>query len=273
MKWVAAILMIINVAVFLSAGTRSENIQPYKNGINPDVNKQGMLLLSETNEVVTQSDNDVVTGIDGIVESPEIVSKAALVQNAVGSLEIKNIETTNGNGEANNSSDTEGTEVLTTGQTEDSKVALACLRIGPFKSESTWRTATNWAKEQEIEFQTVSTQSRELHAVRIYLGPFTSAATTEAVIKNLKEKELDYFVYETTTGAKRISLGYFTQEKLAAQYLERLESIDAPANSEPEYRTLGPLNWMEISVEPTQQELLNKHNWGDSSINVSHFDC
>lgn len=47
MRWIAALLMIINVTVYLSAGGHQVVIDETKSISRPDVNKEGMLLLSE----------------------------------------------------------------------------------------------------------------------------------------------------------------------------------------------------------------------------------
>ena len=48
MKWLAAILMIVNVAVYLWVSGEQVTVDEVANAPRPDVNKDGMLLLRET---------------------------------------------------------------------------------------------------------------------------------------------------------------------------------------------------------------------------------
>ena len=57
MKWIAALLMIVNIAIYLSVGGRSVTLETETHSGKPDVNKEGMLLLIHGE--VTDTDIDV----------------------------------------------------------------------------------------------------------------------------------------------------------------------------------------------------------------------
>ena len=106
----------------------------------------------------------------------------------------------------------------------------------------------------------------------MYIGPYESIGAAQPTIELLKEKNLDHFVY-LRDGNARVSLGYFTQEELAVKYVNYLTGQGIDARSQPEYRTLGPFNWMDIRVESGEAgELLGKQ-WDTEGVNVSEKSC
>lgn len=272
MKWIAAILMIANVTVFLWASGRQDIVEEIKLVSSPDVNKQGMLLLSEASGIkrigVIEESLQVNQPEDDEASQPD-AEQPATGDNKVTVLpgdELIVSEDLIEDGE---------TVVASTAATADipDNRDLSCYRIGPFRKDEPWKSAQAWMDEQQIPFKHVTSESRELRAVRVFLGPFTSASNTQAAVRELKQKNLDHFVYEIEAGITRVSLGYFTQEELATKFLGYLKTIDVEASSQPEFRTLGPFNWMEISVEGTNLDQLTSHNWKANNIGLSRVDC
>lgn len=271
MKWIAALLMLANVAIFLWASGRQDVVEQTRIESSPDVNKQGMLLLSEASgikkigTIAQSSGNAQSTQQDTTAADPSAAKdKGVSTLDATGELIMAEdlIE------------DGDDGSVLAVGAPESSSSSgLACYRIGPFRKDDPWKSAVSWMGEQEIDFKHVTSESRELLAVRVFLGPYPSASETQMAVRALKKKNLDHFVYEGDGGSKKVSLGYFTQEELATKFLGYLESIEVQAKSQPEYRTLGPYNWMEIRAEGVNLDLLTSHNWKARNIGLSRVGC
>jgi len=272
-KWIAAILMIVNVAVFLWASGRQDIVEEIKIVSSPDVNKQGMLLLSEASGIKRIG----VIEESLKVNQPEddAASQSSAEQPATGDNRVTALESGDELIVAEDLIEDGEPVVASTAATADipDNRNLSCYRIGPFRKDDPWKSALAWLDEQQIPFKHVTSESRELRAVRVFLGPFTSASKSEAAVRELKKKNLDHFVYEIEEGTTRVSLGYFTQEALATKFLGYLKTIDVEASSQPEFRTLGPFNWLEISVEGTNLDQLTGHNWKANNIGLSRVDC
>ena len=276
MKWIAALLMITNVAVFLWASGRQDVTEQARIFSSPDVNIQGMLLLSEASGTRNIGTIQQSTGNSpsGTGEQNQLDTSGA-DQSTVGDNKVTALDFSGELIVAEDLIEDGNTTVASVNGSSESldRNVLACYRIGPFRKDDPWKSAKSWMGGQEIAFKHVTSESRELLAVRVFLGPYSSAIQTESAIRILKKKNLDYFVYEGDTGTKRVSLGYFTQEELATKFLGYLESIDVQAKSQPEYRTLGPFNWMEISANGVDLDLLTSHNWKASNISLSRVGC
>ena len=74
-------------------------------------------------------------------------------------------------------------------------------------------------------------------------------------------------------GSTRVSLGYFTQEELATKFMEYLATLDVTANSLPEYRQLGPFNWMEIPLDAVDGSTMSERSWQEEGVTVSRVAC
>ncbi len=285
MKWFAALLMIANVTVFLWASGRQGPNDEISVVSTPDVNKEGMLLLVETGKLKQI----------GIIENSEQseINISAIQENLANAQNADNIVQSDLDPEADSSQTGENTEVqtitsqatdavnssITTSAEIDSNygdiqvIAQSCYRVGPFKKEESWQAAIDWMTQNEFSFVHVASESRELRAVRVYLGPFASIGSTAQTVEDLKQKSLDHFVYLEESGSARISLGYFTQQELATKFLEYLESIEVEANSQPEYRKLGPFNWMEIPVGSVEESQIISHDWSEANVGLSRVNC
>lgn len=313
MKWIAAILMILNVVIFLGVSDRQTQAGQGSAATRPDVNRESMLLLKEVAVVVDavrggRSPTVVrapdLSGIDGAVVGALDAQNLALVNSQTegasqpGDGAILDLDATGRNGSASAGADQSAniTTVDVENSAQASKTAATedddpdvlaeppelanltpdsalCYRVGPFKDQSLWRRATQWAETEGLVFKPVRSQSRELRAVRVYVGPFRSISAAQPEADVLKEKELDYFVYLHDSNEARISLGYFTQEELATKFVEYLKSQDIAARSQPEYRTLGPFDWMDINISTTARSRIVNRDWGDDGVLVSEREC
>ena len=127
--------------------------------------------------------------------------------------------------------------------------------------------------ENDYAYRHVTSESRELRAVRVFLGPYAASAQTEPVIALLNQKDLDHFVYKVADGSTRISLGYFTQQELATKFMAYLDSLDIAASSQAEYRRLGPFNWIEIAPDQVDSATISGRNWNESGVTVLSVRC
>lgn len=221
MKWVAGILMIMNVLLFLRIG--DHQVSAEQSQLKPDVNRESMLLLKEVSPVLESNDK------------VEVVAKSG--------------------GNIKSSAD------------------WSCYRVGPFKQQSVWDNAKQWAGVVGLEFDSVRSESRELRAVRVYLGPFDSIAKAQPEVAILKQKQLDYFVYLQADNQARISLGYFTQQQLANKFVAYLSSQNIDVKSQPEYRTIGPFDWMNVKINSAISNRLLVHDWGSAEVAVATTSC
>ncbi len=155
----------------------------------------------------------------------------------------------------------------------DQSVAEACYRVGPFRREASWQAAKMWMGESGFGFRPVTTDSRRLLAFRVYLGPFASESSADAILKNLESQGLEHFRYKADNGLIRISMGLFSQEELAEKHLNYLISNQYEAKLQPEYRRLGPLNWMEIPSADIDQARLLGHDWDESGVRMTKVNC
>jgi hypothetical protein len=299
-KWIAALLMIVNVAVYLSAGGQHVTVDVPASISKPDVNKEGMLLLSETGSLkkigsIKGTRQPVSALIEpnqdenqNPIQNPGQVKPETPKTSSTSNEQQDDQPTVTGLAEGESAAiqiqqsgtdlDEASEEIAAAGQ-EQQPVELVqvtekfCYRLGPFKKQETWLTATEWMEQNNYEFRQVTSDSRELRAVRVYLGPYDTIISAQASVTQLKEKSLDHFVYLIDNEQARISLGYFTQEELAAKFLTYLQSIGVDAKSQPEYRRLGPFNWMEIPVDGVDQNRISTHDWIEPTVDFSKVQC
>lgn len=148
-----------------------------------------------------------------------------------------------------------------------------CYRIGAFQgAESAWQSANGYLGAQQFAYRAVRGESRQMRAVEVYLAGFDSRASAAPMMAWLDERGIANFVGQDDDGRTRISLGYFTQESLASRFVAHMQSLGVEAESRVSYRELGPLNWLETSIDPLRSEELLAHAWGDG-VSVVEIDC
>ena len=244
MKWLAVILIVTNLAAYLLVGGRQTPSENVRSDSGSDVNKTGMLLLAEVDasQPAAAVFNPQPDGT-GVAIAGGMPDQAAVpVENSI-----------DGSG--------------------DQPVAEACYRLGPFRQEDSWQAAKMWMDESGFEFRLVTSSSRQLLAFRVYLGPFASESSADAILKNLESRGLEHFRYRVDNGLIRISMGLFSQEELAEKHLNYLISNQYEAKFQPEYRRLGPFNWMEIPSADIDQAQLSGHDWDESGVRMTKVNC
>jgi hypothetical protein len=270
LKWIAAVVMICNVVVYLWASGRQMEAHEIQISASPDVNKEGMLLLREVGSpkkigIIAASKSESALTDGSIDQKEELVppTEEGVIGLDDGSVAIISEELFED--EARDSLETINSGVL-------SEVEQ-CYRIGPFKKDSSWGLAQEWMRDQGVEFEQLISESRELRAVRVFLGPFVNQSDVNSAVSLLKGKNLDHFVYQVENGSTRVSLGYFTQEELANKFLNYLQGIKVVAKSQPEYRILGPFNWMQFNNPGDNLKALQQHQWNEAKAGLSQLDC
>ncbi|MBX2869436.1 MAG: hypothetical protein KTR18_12210 [Acidiferrobacterales bacterium] len=280
MKWIAAILMVANVLIFLGISDRQVEYVADQQELSPDVNGDSMLLLKEVypeNAELAQSDL-LLGASDGVVApviaTGEDLPETIVSDDSIASLEVDEQGLTQRIDEAEPEEQSDTLiAALVPAEITEGPANLLCYRIGPFKNKSLWNRATGWVESQKISMNPISSESRELRAVRVYVGPFDSIAAAQTDVEVLKQKELDYFVYLRDDNQARISLGYFTQEELSIKFVDYLRTQNIEAKSQPEYRTLGPYDWMDIEIDSSARSVIRDRDWGDKEIEVIERDC
>ena len=288
MKWLAAILMIANVVIFLGVSDRQIESFASQDDLKPDVNRESMLLLQETlaqqygSDMVQFDANSEQISAPNVTVSPQAETTGSIVidaqqgttseQTEVASISTLPEQTTVTENLA--ADDTSGTlqTASIAGQSE-TEPDWSCYRIGPFKTNELWGKARNWVSEMGLSFEAIRSESRELRAVRVYVGPFATISAAQPAIENLKSRELDHFVYLNNDTEARISLGYFTQEELANKFVEYLSTQQIDAKSQPEYRTLGPYDWMNVRVASGARNSILSRDWGSKDVNILEVTC
>jgi hypothetical protein len=278
MKWLAAVLMIVNVVVFLGVSDRQVKSAFPQSDNKPDVNRESMRLLKEVLSVENKVSDDQDFNDR---EPPTLITAPDIGSESIGEIE-KDAASASDTNEQQSTRETPGAVEIGLQGSQTSVASLdissppddfSCYRVGPFKDRSSWGDARQWAIDQELEFTPVRSESRELRAVRVYIGPFAAISAAQQDVNMLDEKELDYFVYLRDNGEARISLGYFTQEELAAKFVDYLSSQNIDAKSQPEYRTLGPYDWMDLRLKSTSRWELLERDWQDEDVKVSERSC
>lgn len=242
MKWVAGLLLVANVVVYLWATSGESGAGPGASA-KPDVNADAMRLLHE------------------------IPPSAAAERR--GPADAAGAETA-----AVRDTDIEPSGIDAR-RTAPPGARRSCHRIGPFKGGAGWSSATRWMRAQRFTYQAIRSERRKTRVVRVYLGPFDSQAAAAPALEQLKEANFDHFIEPDPADRKiYISLGYFTQDELAAKYVTHLLARDIKARSRDGYRDIGPHDWMEMSVNTTdRRDLLLSRNWTEQSAVVVEVDC
>ena len=261
MKWLAAFLVITNVAAYLLVGGRENTPEKVSLDSGSDVNRTGMLLLGEVD--TSQPVGAVLDPQFNGIGATDLTAESLPVEN---DTQSRDDEVINGDlpGKA---------AAVDEDSISDQLFAKTCYRLGPFKEKESWQAAKMWMDESGIEFRHVTSGSRQLLAYRVYLGPFNSEKSADAMVKKLKSDELEHFLYRAGNGLIRISMGVFSQEELADKHLKRLKSNEYEAKFQPEYRRLGPFNWIEFPLAIIDQAQLSTHDWDESGVRLVKMNC
>jgi len=151
--------------------------------------------------------------------------------------------------------------------------ARSCHRIGPFKGGQNWAAAVAWMRAQNFDHRAIRSARRPTQVVRVALGPFASRAAAAASLAALKAAGIEHFVEVDAAGQAVVSLGYFTQAKLAEKFVAHLRARDIDARARPDYRDLGPHDWLETAVDAAGRDALQAHTWPEPGAVVAEVNC
>ncbi len=296
MKWAVSLLLVANVVFYLwSVGHQTYSVKKTVQ-TDQDVNLTGMVLTSEMASRSAERENISRESIKKDDQSAE--KKKDQEQRPENKAEEKlGIVMKEGSQKKDNSLIKEGSRyVIADDQSanvdvvssavqaegvsgvDDRKMGIdwrasTCMRIGPFKYKDKWLKANEWAKRKADKTSSVHSESREIRATRVYLGPFEGVEKTSPMVEILSKLKLDHYTYPLSDNSIRISLGYFTQEELAERFSRHLRSIGIDAQTEDEYRALGPFSWIEVSVPGNAFQLFKNHKWGEEQVEVVKIEC
>ena len=211
MKWLAAILMVVNVLIFLGISDRQIESPVAVGDIRPDVNPESMLLLREVaSESIASRDsastagdgNEASVGEAGAANSgpgdlpTTVLEGGQLARVTIGDDGVVNREAPDGAFLAPSGAGNGGGDSTTSAESlEQANSDAVCYRVGPFRDSGEWQDTVAWVEQQALPWEPVRSASRELRAVRVYIGPYESISAAQPTIELLKEKGLDHFVY------------------------------------------------------------------------------
>ncbi len=159
----------------------------------------------------------------------------------------------------------------------NTRSADSCYRIGPFSDESGSVKAAETLNELLIPYKALTIKKRDVRAYRVYLGPFSSAEQIERQRNVLRNSGInEHYVKSEPTAQDLISLGLFSQQARADQFMRELIDKDVRAKTRPENRTLGPTYWLEldnIESNPGVLGVLRETQWVGDRARLRVFPC
>ncbi len=155
--------------------------------------------------------------------------------------------------------------------------ANSCYRIGPFSDESGSIQAGESLNELSVPYTALTIKKREVRAYRVYLGPFNTSEQIERQRNILRSSGInEHYVKSERAAQDLISLGLFSQQARADEFMRELINKDVRAKTRPENRTLGPTYWLELhDVESNQAVLgvLREIQWAGDRARLRVFPC
>lgn len=130
------------------------------------------------------------------------------------------------------------------------KVALACYRLGPFKNPKRLTSLRKRLESQGIHYKVdESKATRRVKAVRVYIGPFSDDGALSQQKQQLTKMGIDHFVIQIKE-APSLQLGYFAEPERAKKYQKGLSDKGLPVKADIIYMegtTNKALELMQIS--------------------------
>ncbi len=159
----------------------------------------------------------------------------------------------------------------------DNRSASSCYRIGPFYDERGSVKAVGALNELSVPHTALTIKQREVRAYRVYLGPFNTSEQIEQQRNLLRNNGIyEHYVKSEPSSQDVISLGLFSQQARAEEFMHDLLERDVRAQTRPEDRTLGPTYWLELQdVAPNQGVLavLRETKWAGDRARLRVFPC
>ena len=157
------------------------------------------------------------------------------------------------------------------------KTGSICLRIGPFALQNSMLAASRRLEQLNLEYRSKSVKARKIRAYRVYLGPYQNAAALVSARERLNTLGVkDHYVVRDSDVESAISLGLFSQNKTADNFLRSLKSKNIVAQTRPEMRTLDGSYWLEIrgiGRRGQARDAIQGLQWNDSRTKIKEFQC
>lgn len=159
----------------------------------------------------------------------------------------------------------------------NSRNTSSCYRIGPFSDQSGSTQAVKTLDELSVAYTALTIKKREVRAYRVYLGPFETAEQIEKQRNILRSSGInEHYVKSERAAQDLISLGLFSQQTRADEFMRELIKKDVRAKTRPENRTLGPTHWLELHDVASKEGVLGvlrETQWADDRARLRVFPC
>lgn len=155
--------------------------------------------------------------------------------------------------------------------------ARSCYRIGPFFDEGGSTKAVKILNELSVPHTALTIKKREVRAYRVYLGPFNTAEQIARQRDILRSSGInEHYIKSERAAQDLISLGLFSQQARADEFMRQLIKKDVRAKTRPENRTLGPTYWLELHDVESKQGVLGvvrETQWAGDHARLRVFPC
>ena len=155
--------------------------------------------------------------------------------------------------------------------------ANSCYRIGPFSDEGGSIKAVETLNKLSVPYTALTIGKREVRAYRVFLGPFNTSEQIERQRNILRSSGInEYYVKSERATEDLISLGLFSQQARADEFMQELIKKDVRAKTRPENRTLGPTYWLElhdVKSNPETLGILRETQWSGDRARLRVFPC
>lgn len=140
------------------------------------------------------------------------------------------------------------------------KAAKLCYSLGPFTQEGELSAARKIIEEQGLKLQRIKLRDTSRSGYWVILPTKKTRKDASKIIRRLKQlKVSDYFLVATGPYENAISLGVFSQKKLARRRIDeiiRLGFVPSMLNVALP-RKVHWLNWYQTSEPQPEEELIN----------------
>lgn len=124
--------------------------------------------------------------------------------------------------------------------------AKACYRVGPFSNQNQLAKLRRKLETANIEHTVEDkTAPGKIKAVRVYLGAFSDTAALEAEKSRLNKMKIDHFVI-VLNGERLIQLGYYSKPAGAKRVQQEMQARNVPAKIATEYKDTRIENWLNL---------------------------
>ncbi len=159
----------------------------------------------------------------------------------------------------------------------NNRSARSCYRVGPFSEEDGSIQAAATLNALSVVYTSLTIKKRQVRAYRVYLGPFNTSEQIETQRNILRSSGInEHYVKSERDTQDLISLGLFSQQARADDFLQQLNKKDIRAKTRPENRTLGPTYWLELhDLESNSGVLaaLRETQWPGDRARLRVFPC